>query len=446
MGKIVTRAKLDLSDEKKIVITELPFGSTTETLMNSIESAAKAGRVKISAINDYTSDRANIEIKLPRGVYAKDVVPALYAYTECEQSVSCNLLVIRDNMPVRMTVTDVIKYHAEALKGILKRELEAERAEQREKLHLRTLERIFIEERIYKKIEEQTTAEDVAQAVRSGFTKFKKELIREITDEDIDHLLKIPIRRISLFDINKNRTEVTAINARIAEIDKLLSDLVSYAIATLNAIDAKIDKSLKVRRTEITTFEQVDKKAVIRRDTALKYDDKGNLGTKVSGGKTLLQVSPFDRIFFMRQNGMYSITSQAPEKLFVGTGLWHCCQGGKEELSKVLFTVIYRDGESKCAYIKRFRISGYILNRDYTIVGDGAEILHVDTRENFGFTLNFARKGRTKAASVRYAAASFAEKGLKAQAVRVSSNPVASIEITDDAPPLALQSDGASLF
>ena len=446
LGKIVTRAKLDLSDEKKIVITELPFGSTTETLMNSIESAAKAGRVKISAINDYTSDRANIEIKLPRGVYAKDVVPALYAYTECEQSVSCNLLVIRDNMPVRMTVTDVIKYHAEALKGILKRELEAERAEQREKLHLRTLERIFIEERIYKKIEEQTTAEDVAQAVRSGFTKFKKELIREITDEDIDHLLKIPIRRISLFDINKNRTEVTAINARIAEIDKLLSDLVSYAIATLNAIDAKIDKSLKVRRTEITTFEQVDKKAVIRRDTALKYDDKGNLGTKVSGGKTLLQVSPFDRIFFMRQNGMYSITSQAPEKLFVGTGLWHCCLGDKESLSSVLFTIIYKDSETKCVYIKRCRIAGYIMNRDYTIVGDGAEILHVDTRENFGFTLNFARKGRVKAASVRYAAASFAEKGLKAQAVRVSPNPVTSIEITDDAPPLALQSDSASLF
>jgi len=432
LGKIVVRAKLDLSDEKKIVITELPFGSTTETLMNSIESAAKAGRVKISSINDYTSDRANIEIKLPRGVYAKDVVPALYAYTECEQSISCNLLVIRDNMPVRMTVTEVIQYHAEALKDILKKELLAERASQMEKLHLRTLERIFIEERLYKKIETQTTAEDVDKAVRDGFVKFKKELIREINDEDIEHLLKIPIRRISLFDINKNRTEVEAIKARIAEIDSLLSDLVSYAISVLSAIDSKIDKEQKIRHTEITTFEQVDKKAVIRRDTALKYDDKGNLGTKVSGGKTVLQVSPYDRIFFMRANGMYSITSQAPEKLFVGNGMWHCCLGDKENLSAVLFTIIYKDPKSKCAYIKRCRISGYIMNRDYMIVDDDAEILHVDTRERFGFKVNFAKKGRVKATSEVFDASSFSEKGLKAQAVRVSPKEITSIELVDD--------------
>ncbi|MCR5605523.1 MAG: DNA topoisomerase IV subunit A [Treponema sp.] len=433
LGKIVTRAKLDLTDEKKIVITELPFGSTTETLMNSIEAASKLGRVKISSINDYTSNSANIEIKLPRGVYAKDVVPALYAYTECEQSISCNLLVIKYNMPVRMTVSDVIKYHAENLKKILKKELEAERAEQIEKLHLRTLERIFIEERIYKAIENQKTAEDVDKAVRSGFVKFQKELVHDIKDDDVEHLLKIPIRRISLFDINKNRDEVTAINARIAEIDKLLADLTSYAIATLSALDAKIDKSLKIRHTEIAKFEVFNKKDVIRRDIALRYDDKGNLGTKVSGGSVIMQVSPYDRIFFIRKNGMYSITSETPSKLFVGPDMWACCLGDKESLNKVLFTIIYKDPSNKCAYIKRCRIGGYIMNRDYMIVPEEMEILHIDTRDTFGFTLTY-KKGRLKNAPTEsFNAAEYAEKGLKAQGVRLNPKEVISIDVSDEA-------------
>ena len=180
LGKIVTRAKMDTSDEKKIIITELPYGSTTESLMDSIEKAARNGKVKISSINDYTSSSANIEIKLARGVYSKDVVDSLYAFTECEQTVYCNLLVIRDNMPVQMTVTDVIKYHAKQLVGVLKDELLLEKAELSEKLHLRTIERIFIEERIYKLIEQMKTAEAVNKAVKEGFIPFQKELIREI--------------------------------------------------------------------------------------------------------------------------------------------------------------------------------------------------------------------------------------------------------------------------
>ena len=147
LGKIVTRAKMDTSDDKKIVITELPYGSNTEALMDSIEKAARNGKVKIASINDYTSKSVNIEIKLPRGVYVKDVVDSLYAFTDCEKTIYCNLLVIKDNMPVQMTATQVIEYHSKQLVGVLKDELELERAELQNKLHLRTLERIFIEER-----------------------------------------------------------------------------------------------------------------------------------------------------------------------------------------------------------------------------------------------------------------------------------------------------------
>ena len=204
LGKIVARAKMDTSDDKKIVITELPYGSTSESLMDSIEKAARNGKVKIASINDFTADTVNIEIRLPRGVYVKDVVDSLYAFTECEKTVYCNLLVIKENMPVQMTVTQVIEHHAKQLVEVLHDELEFEKSELNEKLHLRTLERIFIEERIYKSIEEMKTDEAVKAAVKDGFIPFKKELLRDVTDEDVAHLLKIPIRRISLYDINKN--------------------------------------------------------------------------------------------------------------------------------------------------------------------------------------------------------------------------------------------------
>ena len=258
LGKIIARAKLDTSDEKKIIITELPYGSTSESLKESIEKAARNGKVKISSINDYTADKVNIEIKLPRGVYVKDVVDSLYAFTDCEKTVYCNLLVIKDNMPVQMTCTEVIQYHAKQLTQILHDELELEKAELFEKMHLRTLERIFIEERIYKAIEEMKTEAAVNKAVKDGFVPFAAELIRPVNDSDIEHLLKIPIRRISLYDINKNRKEVQAINARIKEINKLLKHIVEYAISYLDGIEAKLDPAVFKRMSTLTNIKTVD--------------------------------------------------------------------------------------------------------------------------------------------------------------------------------------------
>ncbi|HOT63762.1 MAG TPA: DNA topoisomerase IV subunit A, partial [Treponemataceae bacterium] len=185
-GKVLVRAKFDLSDDKRIVIRELPFGSTTESLIASIEAAARSGKIKVSEINDFTAENVEIEIKLQRGVYAADVVDALHAFTECEQSISCNLLVIKDNYPVVMTVTEVIKDHAKRLVKILKEELELEKANLIERLHMRTLERIFVEERIYKKIETMKTADGVLNAVLKGFVPFRKELVRDVTEDDVD--------------------------------------------------------------------------------------------------------------------------------------------------------------------------------------------------------------------------------------------------------------------
>jgi len=429
LGKIITRAKMDTSDEKKIIITELPYGSTTESLCDSIEKAAKNGKVKIASINDYTSDKVNIEIKLQRGVYTKDVVDALYAFTECEQSVYCNLLVIKDNMPVQMTCTQVIEHHAKQLTGILKQELELEKRNLMEKLHLRTLERIFVEERIYKKIELQKTEEGVIKAVYDGFKPFKAELIREITDDDVDHLLKIPIRRISLYDMTKNKQEVKAINDRIKEINKLLKHLVDYAISYLDGIEAKLDPATTKRKTKITNINAVDVKAVTKRDVPLKYDEKsGYLGTDVSGGVELMKVTPFDKVLYVRKSGIYSV-SESPKKLFVGPQLRYCGLADKESLSKVMFTILYREPETQYVYIKRCKIAGFIMNRDYFFAPDGMEVLHIDTRKAFKFKLKYVPKPKLKKLEEIFKADDFEEKTLKAKGVRLVAKEVQSIEV-----------------
>lgn len=434
LGKIITRAKMDTSDDKKIVITELPYGSTTESLCDSIEKAVKNGKIKATSIQDYTSDKVNIEIKLQRGVYTKDVVDALYAFTDCEQTIYCNLLVIKDNMPVQMTCTQVIEHHAKQLVGILKRELELEKEDLMEKLHLRTLERIFVEERIYKKIEQQKTEEGVNKAVKDGFKPFKAELIREITDEDVDHLLRIPIRRISLYDMNKNKEEVTAINNRIKEINKLLKHLVEYAISWLDGIEKKLDSEDSKRHTKITNINAVDVKAVTKRDQALKYDEKsGYLGTGVSGGVELLKVTPFDKILYVRKSGIFSV-SETPDKLFVGPQLRFCGFADKESLSKVLFTVLYRDPETQYVYIKRCKVAAFIMNRDYFFAPEGCEVLHVDTRKTFTFKLNYVKKPRVKVLSEVFKASDYEEKSLKAKGVRVAPKEVQTVEVQSAKP------------
>ncbi len=429
LGKIIARAKLDTSDEKKIIITELPYGSTSESLKESIEKAARNGKVKISSINDYTADKVNIEIKLPRGVYVKDVVDSLYAFTDCEKTVYCNLLVIKDNMPVQMTCTEVIQYHAKQLTQILHDELELEKADLFEKMHLRTLERIFIEERIYKAIEEMKTEAAVNKAVKDGFVPFAAELIRPVNDSDIEHLLKIPIRRISLYDINKNRKEVQAINARIKEINKLLKHIVEYAISYLDGIEAKLDPAVFKRMSTLTNIKTVDVKTVVKRDTPLKYNEKdGYLGTQVSGGVELMRITPFDRILYVRKSGIYSVT-EAPDKVFVGPELRYCGFADKDSLSKILFTIIYRDPETQYAYVKRCKIAAYIMNRDYFFAPDGMEVLHVDTRKNFTFELNYVKKPKMKVFTEKFKAQDYLEKGLKALGVRVTAKEVESITV-----------------
>lgn len=431
-GKIITRAKFDTSDEKKIVITELPLDTNAKQLLDSIDNAYKAGKIKISSVENFSTDRCNIEIRLPRGVYSKDVEDALYAYTDCEKTISCSMLVIKDNMPVVMTATEVIKYYAKKLTAIIKDELEYEKSKLSEELHLRTLERIFIEERIYKLIETQKTSDDVTKSIYKGFKPFAEELVRPLTDEDVEHLLQIPIRRISLFDINKNKEQVETITRKLKEIARKLKNLTACAIDYLEGMIEKFRKLEKdfleenkqfslERKTTVQKFNAVDVKAVVQRNIPLRYDDKGYLGTKVSGGRELLKVTPYDRILIVRKTGIWGVQDVA-EKIFVDQGMFYCNYAEKELINKVIFTVIYRDPATKYCYIKRCRISGWIMNRDYNFAPEGMEILHIDTRDTFDFTLKYVKKPRVKLLEETFNAGNFEEKGLKSNGVRLSTH------------------------
>ena len=431
-GKVSVRAKLDTSDPKRILITELPFGSTTESIIASIESAARAGRIKIQSINDFTTDKVEIEIKLARGVYTEETIDALYAFTDCEQSISVNLLVIKNGLPAVMTVEEIIKYHAKQLVKILTKELELEKREQQDKLHLRTLERIFIEERIYKRIETMKTAKGVKDAVIAGFKPFMKEVgPRGISDDDVEHLLRIPIRRISLYDINKAKDEMDAINARIKEINAHLKNIVAYSISFLKGIITKIKANEEIgcgaRRSMIGLFDKVIAKEVVKRDVVLKYDSKtGYLGTNVSG-VNICEVSPYDRILVIRKNGMYTILD-LPEKTFAGADAWWIGIADKEALAKTIFTLIYKEKGTSFPCIKRCVIEGWIINKDYFLVPDGSQILHVDTRNKFTFSVKYAPKPRLKVLSEDFRAGDYNVRGLKAGGIRLSNKEAVKVD------------------
>ncbi|MED5465160.1 MAG: DNA topoisomerase IV subunit A, partial [Myxococcota bacterium] len=294
LGKIKVRAKLEPVGDKKILIREVPFSTTTEGLIASIEAAAQKNKVKIASINDFTTESVEIELTLSRGVYAEEVIPQLYAYTDCEVSISSNVLVIKDRHPQVMKVANVLRELTEQLKETLRAELKFELEQLENRQHWLTLEQIFIEKRIYKRIEKAKTEESVFKEVYEGMKPFKKRFVRELSDEDVKRLLELRIRRISAYDIAKNRKDLDEILAAIKKVKARLRNMVKTTITYLEGLLEKYGK-LYPRRTKVETFEAVDKKAVARQNIKLTYDKKsGFFGSAVRSGDRTLTVSEYD--------------------------------------------------------------------------------------------------------------------------------------------------------
>ncbi len=377
-GSVTVRAKINASDPKKVIIEELPFEVTSSALIDSIKKADSKGQLKIASITDYTAEKANIEICWQRGVYSEDMIDILYATTDCQKKIALNPLVIVDNLPKQVGISEMITFHASHLVSVLTRELNIEMTHLREKLRARTMERIFIEERIYKKIENKDTAEKVNKAVVDGFKPFMSELGDiPLSSEDIDTLLKIPIRRISLFDIEKNKAEIAEINSNIDACQYKLDHIIDYAEDYLSDLEGMFDRKEYARKTTVGSIEKKTAKEVAVRNLDVRYDiETGYLGTSVKTGESLLKVSSFDKIFYMKNNGEYRVVS-VTDKIFAGKeGIFYINYGDKDVISQEIFTIIYRDriGDKKVWMIKRFQIAAFSLDKTYQTVPEKAKI------------------------------------------------------------------------
>ena len=368
-GSVKIRAKIKTKDDSTVIIKEIPPTTTTDSLIASIENAVHKGKLKVKSINDFTSEDVEIEIKCPAGVDPDKLVDALYAFTDCEVTIASRIVVIKDNRPVEMAVSEVLRENTTQLVAVLKRELELREQKLQDELHYRTLERIFIEERIYKLIEKCRTADAVRKAVYDGFKPFKRQLLRELTDPDVDRLLQVRIRRISLFDINQHREEMEKVKADLAGTRKHLKNLTKYVIGHLEGLLEKYGPQYPRLTTKSARHEQVDVKAAAFKAFKVAYDrESGYVGYRVNGDEFKVECTKFDKILLVYKDGTYKVT-ELPEKLFVGPELFYCGLPDRERV----FTCVYTD--RKASAIKRFKFGGTILNKVYLCIPDKSRIL-----------------------------------------------------------------------
>ena len=425
-GRIRCRAKLEQPDTKTILVTELPYNITTQALIESIEKAAKGNKLKIASINDYTAEKVEVEIKLARGVLAEETIDALYAFTDCEISISPSLIVIEENMPKQMAVEEVLRRNTDRLVANLERELTIELGRYEDKWHARKLEQIFIEERLYKQIEEKINYKAVVSTVRQALAPFVEELRRKITNEDVERLLEIKIRRISRYDINRQEKELREIERVIAQIKQHLTGMVGYTIGYISDLKEKFGH-LHPRKSELRAFDEVDARAAALSNLTVCYHrESGFLGHKIKGEESTHDLecccSEFDRLLLIFQDGRYKVVN-VPDKFFVGNDVtWMGVV--KNDL---VFNMIYRYGPENMAYVKRFTTPKFILNREYRLFDADKRstiLLLLTGKEDYRARISLAPSARAKFNAIEIDFAEYLVKGVNAKGKRVANRAV----------------------
>jgi topoisomerase-4 subunit A len=425
-GKVRVRARIEKKDEKTVVIREVPYGVTTESLIASIEGAAQKGKIKIGSIDDFTTEAPEIEIGLPRGVYADEVIPQLYAHTDCEVSISSNIVIIRGRRPVEMPVSDVLYALTEQLRETLRAELEYELGRLEDVKHWLSLERIFIENRIYKRIETATTKDGVKYEIYAGLEPFADQLERPVSDDDIERLLEIPIRRISQYDIDKNRDQYDRTVKAIAEVQSKLKHLTKTTIAYLEGLLETYGRRWP-RRTEVTTFDQISVRAVARQNIKLCYDpDTGFFGSDIKAGRFEMQVSEYDKILLISKDGSYRVVGPEDKMLVPGRLIW---AGVLDPDEGRYFTVVYRF-DDRMAYAKKVHIKSFIRDREYELIKDckGRIDFLMEGDADGGIHLDFVPAKRQRVHEGLFDLAEVEFQGVTARGRRLAPKPVARIK------------------
>ena len=372
-GRIKVRATIEPRDKNKLAITSLPWGQTTESLIASIEDAISKKKVQVREITDLTAEKVEIELTLSVGAVQDRVTQALYAFTNCEVSLSSRPVVLWNNRPCEMSVPQILEVNTNLLLDILKRQLEVRAGELDSAFHSKTLEQIFIEERIYKRIEEEETYEAVQQAVLDGLAPFRPRLRRDVTLDDVEQLLQIRIRRISRYDIEKNRREIEGILAEEAEVAENLKHLRAYAVRYLKDLIRRYGKKYpRISQISESPFGEIEVRALTASELSIKIDrENGYIGTAIRGGEELFKCSSLDKIVVIWQDGRYKVVSP-PDKFFIDKGMIYCKVFDKERQ----FTAVYTEPKFGFTYIKRFSFGGCILNKDYSFAPDKSKVAY----------------------------------------------------------------------
>lgn len=382
-GRVRVRAKISQYDKKTLAITEIPFGTTTQSLIDSIVKANEKGKIKIKKIEDNTAEHVEILIHLPPNISPDKTIDALYAFTSCENSISPLCCVIENDRPLFIGVSELLRRSTEHTLDLLKAELEINLSELQESWHFASLEKIFIENRIYRDIEEAETWEEVLGNIRKGLEPHIKHLLRAVTEEDIVRLTEIRIKRISKFDSDKANDHIAALEGRIAEVKEKLANLVDYAVDYFKNLKKKYGEG-RERKTEIRIFDEiVATKVAIANEKLYVNREEGFIGTSLKKDEYVCDCSDIDDIIVFRADGNMTVT-RVDSKTYVGKDIIHVAVFKKND-KRTVYNMIYRDGGPKgTSYMKRFTVTGVTRDKEYDLTAGnkGSQITYFTANPN----------------------------------------------------------------
>jgi topoisomerase-4 subunit A len=380
-GKIKVRAKIEARGKYQLAITELPFGTTTESLIESILAANAKGKIKIKHVDDNTSEAVEILIHLPQGADADQIIQQLYVFTDCQVSISPAACVIDGDKPNFLGVSEIVKRSAEKTVALLKRELEIRLAELDQQWHWDSLERIFIEERIYRRIEKSKTWESVLAEIREGLAPFVKQLKRAVTDDDITRLTEIRIKRISAYNRFQADEAMKKTEAEMKEVKHHLKNLTAHAVAWFEALQEKYGKGHK-RRTSYDEIEQISAASVVSANQRLYVNrEDGFIGLNWRQHEFVQECTILDSVLCIMADGSLKVAKVA-DKVFMGRDIIHCAVFPAEG-DKNFYTMIYQDKESGKAFAKKFQIGGLSRDKLYPLVkSEGSRVVFLEVNKS----------------------------------------------------------------
>lgn len=398
-GKIRVRARISQLNKNTLVITEIPHGTNTSSLIDSILKANDKGKIKIKRIEDNTAAEVEILVHLPSGISPDKTIDALYAFTSCESSISPLSCIIEDNKPIFIGIQEMLKRSTDLTLEMLRSELEIQLSELEEQWHFASLERIFIENRIYRDIEDEETWEGVIKAIDKGLKPHTKHLKRAVTEEDIVRLTEIRIKRISKFDLDKAQQNLESLEGRIAETKHHLDNLVVFAIAYFKDLKKKYGKG-RERKSEIRIFDDIEATKVVIRNTKLYVNrEEGFVGTSLRRDEYVTDCSDIDDIIVFTKDGQMMVT-KVDSKTFVGKNIIHVAVFKKKD-QRTTYNMIYKDGRGGASYVKRFNVTSITRDRTYDLSAGkkGSDVLYFTANPNGEaevVTVNLRQKGGVK--------------------------------------------------